>query len=139
MERSIHWMAYTVKVAIQMISICSRKTQPSLALLILSSSNIQWKIVVIWAILKIVNFRIFPFKSKNRSLSKRKKFKKRKVSKVHTSRGTKPSGSDSFKLSLFKPNQIGVMLNSLSNLESNASNYSSTTISPPPRRMKNLR
>ena len=77
-----------------------------------------------------------------RSLSKRKKFKKRKVrkvSKVHTSRGTKPSGSDSFKLSLFKPNQIGVMLNSLSNLESNASNYSSTTISPPPRRMKNLR
>lgn len=74
-----------------------------------------------------------------RSSSKKKKFKKRKVSKVHTSRGTKPSGSDSFKLSLFKPNQIGVMLDSLSNLESNASNYSSTTISPPPRRMKNLR
>mmetsp|Transcript_3154 Transcript_3154/g.2623 ORF Transcript_3154/g.2623 Transcript_3154/m.2623 type:complete len:131 (+) Transcript_3154:392-784(+) len=62
--------------------------------------------------------------------------KKRKNSKILSSRGEKKSCNDSFKLSLFKPDQIGEMLNSLSNLESNASNYSSTTLSPSPKRPK---
>ena len=65
---------------------------------------------------------------------KRKKCKKRKISKLKSSRGGKKSAHDSFKLSLFKPEEIGDMLVSLSNLESNASNYSSTTLSPSPKR-----
>ncbi|CAI2360972.1 unnamed protein product [Moneuplotes crassus] len=69
---------------------------------------------------------------------KRKKIKKqRKRTKLFSSRGMQDSESDSFKFSLFKASQMNEMLHSLSNLESNASNYSTTTLSPsPPKRMK---
>lgn len=69
---------------------------------------------------------------------KRKKIlKKRKRSKFSTSGFQKGSETDSFKFSLFRDDQMNEMLHSLSNLESNASNYSSTTLSPsPPKRMK---
>ncbi|CAI2361119.1 unnamed protein product [Moneuplotes crassus] len=64
---------------------------------------------------------------------KRKSFKKkRKDKKLLSSRVKEGSGSDSFKFSLFRADQMKEMLNSLSNLESNQSNYSSTTLSPSP-------
>lgn len=71
------------------------------------------------------------------STKRRKVRKKRKNTKVPYSQIQKSSETDSFKFSLFRVDQMGEMIHSLSNLGSNQSQNSSTTLSPSPsKRMK---